>query len=146
MLFAKLYCNYRIELVADFQQFYHLDVYGMSIWRAADLAAALPLESRCMKLLDPLHGWTIRDEIASRIEYWLHVLVWRDTEDAKWKRNVPEQITPKQEKTEKQEFAIPVDEYAELLSRPRKEEKDGNGTRERVHNIDPVVEGGAEDD
>lgn len=145
MVFAKLHRHHRTELVADFQQYYGLDLYGVPVLRAADLAASLPVESRCMKLLDPLGGWTLGDEILSRIEYWLQVIVWRESKDAADGRNKPEQITPKKQEKRKEDFALPCDEYAEILSRPRKEAKGiGYGTRERVHNVNTVHEGHAE--
>ena len=112
---------------ADFQQCYGIDLNGITARRAADLAVMLPSDSRVMRAICPEAGWSTTDYLLSAIEYWLHVLVWRETKDAKAKRNEPVQITPVKNivKKEKAEFLADVDEYAALLARPRKEVPNG---------------------
>lgn len=110
------------ELSADFQQYYHLDLSSVSARKAADLAVMLPGESRVMRALDPAAGWGVSECLLSLAEYWLHVLVWRETKDAKARRNVPERITPRSVSNRQATgFSAPAEEYAALLARSRKE-------------------------
>lgn len=132
---------HRLELVADFQQFYGLDLLSIAARRAAGLAVMLPSDSRTMKAIDPAAGWSRTDHLLSLIELWTHVMVWRETKDAKSKRNVPVQITPSVEQNKREtSFSAPVDEYAALLAKPRKEVPfDGNGTRVGVSDTDTLA-------
>ena len=128
MALAGLMRGHRLELRADFQQYYGLDLYGITARHAADLAVMLPRGSRTMRAVNPSNEWSTTEHLLSLIEFWLHVLVWRETKDAKYKRNVPQQITPQKPKKKQQEaeFTAPVEEYAALLARPRKEVRSGN--------------------
>lgn len=62
---------------ADFQQYYHLnlleitplnaDGYRTGFLRYARLFSQLPPESRIMRDIDPMKGWSWNDEVQSRI-------------------------------------------------------------------------------
>lgn len=124
-MLAKLLRERKPELRADFQQFYHLDIdeigRSITVFRAADLAAMLPRESRIVKAFNPDAEWNLETSLLSRIEFWTHILAWKDSKDAKAKRNVPELISPDKTSARQPAYSAPVDEYAELLARPRRE-------------------------
>ena len=87
---------------------------------ASDLAALLPRGSRTFTEINPEYGWTQEDYLLADIANALNLLVWAQTKDGQKNRNRPEPIRPpKQHPRDKVSYT--VDEYAEVLSRPRKE-------------------------
>lgn len=139
MTLAMMARGRRLEMQADFQQYYGLDYRGISARRAADLAVMLPHESRTMKKINPECAWTDAERLLSRIEYWLHVIVWRESEDARARRNCPEMITPRRGDGANAQYAAPVDEYAARLARPRKEVPSGDRASKRVPDPHPIA-------
>ena len=85
---------------------------------AANLAACLPSESRCIRALVPEAEYTATQYLLSNIEYWLHWLAWSRTEDGQANRNRPKPILA-QGKAEA--FSMTVDELEAFLKRPRRE-------------------------
>ena len=120
-MLARLLRSHREELRADFQQYYGLNIDGMgdeyTFLHAADLAAQLPVGSRCMGILDPNLKWGDDTRLLALIEYWLHGIVWSMTKDAKNKRNEPvlHSPVPAKKKEEKDILTLPVDEYERAL-------------------------------
>ena len=80
-------------LDADFLQFYGISISDLqegSLVRLCGLAGNLPEDSRVFK--EKLGGEAMdhNTTLFSRMELWLHTLVWMKTEDATKKRNQPE--------------------------------------------------------
>lgn len=101
---ARLVKQHPAQLRADFQQFYGLNLDGMgtdySVLHAADLAAQLPQESRCVAVESQPASWTRSERLLALIEYYAHAWVWAHSEDAKKKRNVPELRIPTSQREE----------------------------------------------
>lgn len=86
---------------------------------AADLAAMLPRGCRTFSAIEPEFLWTQEDYLLANIANSLNLLVWAQTKDGQKNRNRPKPIEPPGRK--KSVEAHTVDEYKELLSKPRKE-------------------------
>lgn len=87
---------------------------------AADLAAMLPRGSRTFSEIDPEYSWTQEDYLLANIANSLSLLVWAQTKDGMKNRNRPKPIEPPR-KTQAKKEAYTIDEYEEMLSKPRKE-------------------------
>lgn len=93
------------ELLADFQQYYHLplpdlsqDATASELERAAILCAQLPEDSRLNKALNPSHEWSIEANLLRLIEYEMHLMLW-GMSDSKRRGDPPKPIpTPAEEK------------------------------------------------
>jgi hypothetical protein len=94
--------------VADFQQFYNLDVLALAqelegdettatIERLATLCAQLPRESRLMRATSPALEWSDETYLLSRCEYLLRCIQWMLSEDGAKGANRPQPMpTPVQ--------------------------------------------------
>lgn len=123
MTLARLRKRYRAELRADFRQYYGVSFDGMletSVIEAADLAIMLPRGSRTFTAINPEYSWEQSHYLLANIANSLQLLVWAQTKDGQKNRKRPKPITPPKRPREKT-VAYTVDEYKELLSRPRKE-------------------------
>lgn len=121
MALARL-MDYRAELRADFRQFYGCSfdrTLEESVEEAADLAVMLPRGSRTFAEIDPEFSWEQQHYLLATIANELQTLVWFQSKDGQKGRNRPKPIQPPRRHTEKTE-AYSTDEYAALLSRPRK--------------------------
>lgn len=88
--------------MADFRQFYGIDLplapEDGDLPRRALLWAALPCESRTARRKNPALEWSTAEYLLRNVEYYVHLLWWSRTKDAKRGRNVPEPVpTPGQE-------------------------------------------------
>lgn len=117
---------------ADFQQHYGLNLDEMggaySISHAACLAAQLPKDSRTFVSLNPLCEYASpTNRLLALIEYHAHMGWYVHTEDARKGRNAPKFIAGAREAGEEtaQGDALDIDEYMEILARPRKEVQHG---------------------
>lgn len=79
-----------------------------SVVQAAHLAVQLPSDSRVKLAIEPKLAWDIDHQLLARIEFWLHMLCYRDSKDAKHKRNVPELFNPFDKETKKKEPTVAV--------------------------------------
>ena len=113
--------KHRARLRADFCQYYGCAfdaVLRESPLEAADLAVMLPRGSRTMTAIDPEYAWGQETYLLANIANSLALLVWAQTKDGQKNRNRPKPITPPKTRQGK---AYTVDEYKEILARPRKE-------------------------
>lgn len=99
--------------------------YGIS--HAACLAAQLPKDSRTFVAADPLCEFSsATNRLLSLIEYHTHVGWYMRTEDAKRGRNEPQFLMGLTGKTgTTQGESLDIEEYMELLAKPRKEVQHG---------------------
>lgn len=86
--------EHRAEIRADFRSEYGCSLRGMRPSEVYDLIKMLPPTSRLVRKLNPEYTWPPQEVFLSRLEYELHLLLWSQTKDAKYRRNVPEQILP----------------------------------------------------
>lgn len=88
----------RDALEADFRRYYGLDLAdmgrGYSARHAAALCAQLPAGCRLLAPEGPPDPWAPTDYLLANIEFYLHVLCYRGTEDAKRGLNAPEPVEP----------------------------------------------------
>lgn len=98
-----------------------------SIGHAACLAAHLPLDSRTFVAENPLCEYaTATNKLLALIEYHAHVGWWIHSEDARNGSNAPRFIaSPEEESGRTQGESLSIDEYMEILARPRKEVQHG---------------------
>lgn len=79
--------RYPDELEADFQQHYGLDLEelgrGLSIRKAAVLAAQLPVDSRCCIAMDPDRSWSTEAWMLRSIEAHLATYMWSQSDKRK---------------------------------------------------------------
>jgi len=110
---------------ADFRQYYGCSadqVMRESIVEAADLVRMLPPGSRVMGALGDGCEWTQEDYLLANIANSLQTIIWMFSEDGQKNRNRPEPIVPpSREESKPKPMAMPVDELAAFLARPRKE-------------------------
>lgn len=84
------------ELMADFQQYYGIDVWpmvagsGYQVARAAALAWQLPRDGRAWAAVDPLGASSTQTAIIRQIEHDLRLWMWAHTKDAQNNSNQPE--------------------------------------------------------
>lgn len=93
MWLAALMGEHPAELRADFRQYYHVsaDEIGnsLSVSEAADLAAMLPLRSRCLNAVNPSTSWDIEHHLLADIADTLAYFFWSTTQDAVKGTNKP---------------------------------------------------------
>ena len=92
---------------------------SVSVIETADMAALLPRGSRTFTAINPEYSWEQSHYLLANIDYSLKLLVWAQTKDGQKNRNRPKPITPPKRQEDKPS-AHTVDEYRDLLSRPRK--------------------------
>lgn len=125
MWLAALRGKYPAELRADFRQYYNVsaDAIGreVSVAEAADLAAMLPVRSRCMSVENPELSWDVDHYLLAKMSDTLAYLLWINTKDGADGVNRPKLVQrPGDTTTEVQEKKrLTVDECAEILSRKR---------------------------
>lgn len=125
MWLAALRGKYPAELRADFRQYYHVSAddigNGISVAEAADLAAMLPVRSRCMSVENPELSWDVDHYLLAKMSDTLAYLLWINTKDGADGVNRPKLVQrPGDTTTEVQEKKrLTVDECAEILSRKR---------------------------
>lgn len=131
MILASFLRRFPDELRADFQQHYglNLDEMGGSygIGHAACLAAQLPKDSRTFVAADPLCEYaSATNRLLAQIEYHTHAGWYVHTEDARKERNQPQFLMGLCGNTgTTQGEPLSIDEYMEILARPRKEVQHG---------------------
>lgn len=86
--------GHRVDVVADFRQFYGMDlplegdppdpVLYSVLW------SELPRESRCARRLDPDLGWGDAERLLRSIDYSLKLICWQRTKDGQHGRNAPD--------------------------------------------------------
>lgn len=110
------------DVVADFRQFYGMDV-PCDPWadmgdlpRFAMLWSRLPSESRTARRLNPSLGWDDQTQMLQRIEYWLHWIQWSRTEDARHKRNRPSPLEPPWERLQRERRAEESREHKDEIA------------------------------
>jgi len=90
---------------------------------AADLAANLPIDSRCMRALEPALEWNKQDQLLAEAVNMLRLLVWLQSKDGQKGRNRPKPIKPPklraQSGTHTEKEGLSADEYKAQLSRAR---------------------------
>lgn len=88
--------EHRAEVVADFRQYYGLDVPLAGgpddLARHALLWGQLPRGSRCARLADPDAPWGVSEQLLRSVEYHARLLWWAKTKDAEKGRNAPEPV------------------------------------------------------
>lgn len=100
--------------------------YG--IGHAACLAAQLPKDSRTFVAADPLCEYaSTTNKLLMLIEYHAHMGWYVHTEDARKGRNQPQFVTASVdgESNRTQGESLFIDEYMEILAKPRKEVQHG---------------------
>ena len=112
------------ELRADFQQYYNLDTDGIGdsirCMRAADLAAMLPRESRCMRALYPDAVWSNEAVVAAMADFRLQQILYSlSGGKAKDGSSLPKPEPLFKPTASKEDEGMTVDEMREFLSRPR---------------------------
>lgn len=115
----------RVELRADFQQYYNLNLDDMgqryTIWHAADCAAMLPLTSRVAVSINPDNALTLSDRLQANTEYWTHLAAWMNTKDGSKNKNQPKHLlVDERSQRLKEAVALDQDTYKSILARPRK--------------------------
>ncbi|MCL2746128.1 MAG: DUF5361 domain-containing protein [Coriobacteriia bacterium] len=127
-------CRYKLELRADFQQYYTLNLDKMGkeyrIAHAADLAVMLPQESRVMRRIDPSNAWGWQEHLLADLVNRVRWLQWAKTPDGAKNRNHPTPIeVPK--RVARQTPPNPVyktTEYTRRLSLPRQRQSESTKT------------------
>ena len=85
MFLARALRDHRCEMVADFQQFYNLNLLAFEldtdedtpdVERASILAAQLPHDSRTMRAISPLGAVTVSENLLRMLEYNLRVFMY----------------------------------------------------------------------
>ena len=124
-MFASILRRYALELRADFQQYYslNLDRLGIdySVTHAADLVVMLPQKSRVMKAIDPANAWDWGEHLLADMVNRLRWLQWAKTKDGAKNRNHPKPVEAPR-RIVKKAPANPIhkiEEYAKRLSQPR---------------------------
>lgn len=100
--------------------------YG--IGHAACLAAQLPKDSRTFVAADPMCEYaSTTNRLLALIEYHAHAGWWMHTEDARRGRNQPRLLLMPDagDAGTTQGESLSIDEYNEILARPRKEVQHG---------------------
>lgn len=132
MILASFLRRFPDELRADFQQHYGLNLDEMGgaygIDHAACLAAQLPKDSRSFVAADPMCEYaSVTNQLLTLIEYDVRMAWYVRTEDAKTGRNHPQYLLDviggSAETTQGE--SLTIDEYMEILAKPRKEVQHG---------------------
>lgn len=125
MWLAALRGKHPAELRADFRQYYNVsaDAIGreVSVAEAADLAAMLPVRSRCMSAEKPELSWDVEHYLLAKMSDTLAYLFWLNTKDGVDGINRPQLVPRPGETVHKasEKKRLTVDECAEILSRKR---------------------------
>lgn len=103
--------EYPDEILADFQETYHLNLWvepledgedgsaSLNTRRIAALAWQLPNTSRTWQVLSPGSSNTLEAQLLRHIEHDVRLFSWSFSKDAKTKSNIPEPLTlPGEEK------------------------------------------------
>ena len=126
-MFASMLGRYRLELRADLQQYYalNLDDMGRSykVSHAADLAVMLPEGSRVMRRIDPSNAWGWQEYLLADLVNRVRWLQWAKTPDGAKNRNHPKPIEPPKPvaREEVQNPILNIKEYARRLRLPRQQ-------------------------
>lgn len=123
-MLASLVREHPCELRADFQQYYNLNVDGMgrsySVRHAADLAAMLPREARCVLAEDSRAAWSNEAIMLAIIDYRLQQIVYSLAGGkAKDGSKLPKPEILYKSDTGRRDDGMTVDEMREFLSKPR---------------------------
>lgn len=105
--------DHRSELVADFRQFYGIDLpldeAGMDAvedgTRWGILWEQLPADSRLARLAAPDLAWGDAERLLHMMEYHLRVLVWQRSKDGSKGRNRPKPLQTPEERRRHREAA-----------------------------------------
>ena len=98
-MLAECFTNHPDELLADFQQYYGIDLWALGldgndttreVVRAAILAAQLPEDSRTVRAIAGT-TWSTSDYLLRNIEHAARIILWRDS-DPKKRGEFPEPI------------------------------------------------------
>lgn len=94
-------------MVADFRQFYGLDIpidddEDFAVGRLSLLWEKLPRESRTMRRLAPEAEWGNAEYLLHSIEYSLRVLTWQNSKDAQRQKNVPKPLGTPAERAQRE--------------------------------------------
>ena len=90
-MLAECYVRHPDELLADFQQYYGLDLWALGldgdettrdVRRAAILAAQLPEDSRIVRAVAGT-TWSTSDYMLRNIEHATRIMLWRDSDPKK---------------------------------------------------------------
>jgi hypothetical protein len=97
--------KYPDEILADFQETYHLNLWAeplgddwrdrasLNTQRIAALAWQLPNTSRVWRRVSPGNGNTVESQLLRQVEHAIQMFRWSFSKDAKTKSNVPEPLT-----------------------------------------------------
>jgi hypothetical protein len=95
-----------------------------TVLHAADLAANLPAESRCMCAAEPALDWDRKDYLLAEAVNMLRIMVWAQSKDGQKGRNRPKMVeAPKsraQIRAKKKKGQMSADDYRAQLARTRK--------------------------
>ena len=96
--------GHRDELLADFQQYYHLPLPladdEIDVERASILAAQLPHDSRTRRAIDPAREWSVEAHFLRLVEYEMRMLLW-GMSDPKKRGEKPQPILSPAEEQDK---------------------------------------------
>lgn len=95
--------KHKDELIADFQQYYGLNIFDFvddlngdettdSINRLSILCGQLPRDSRLMTAISPALAWSDETYMLARVDYMLRVIAWMFSEDGSKGINQPQPI------------------------------------------------------
>lgn len=122
-MLAECYIRHPDELLADFQQYYGVDLWALDldggyttreIRRAAILAAQLPEESRIVRAIAGT-TWGTSDYLLRNIEHATRIMLWRDS-DPKKRGEFPEPIPAPNETRKAESDAERAKKLARLVA------------------------------
>lgn len=93
-------------------------VFNEDIGRCLGLIGNLPISSRVFEEEFGGKYFTDTDMLLSMIEYWSHLSVYINTEDAKNKRNAPTVMIPDHVKKAQEEYSMDPEERKKLSYSP----------------------------
>jgi len=96
--------------------------YQYTVLHAADLAAQLPTNSRCMRALEPALDWGRQDHLLAEAVNMLRLLVWAQSKDGYNGRNRPQMIQPPKARVQTglgKGEGVAAREYRAILMRQR---------------------------
>lgn len=106
--------------MADFRESFHVGLYEVAPWEAAELLARLPASSRTASRLRPDLRWPEEREYLALVEYWLHAIVWsmqpRASRGPRPEPLVPEALRARDERVIKG-VMTPVEEIERMFRR-----------------------------
>lgn len=114
---------YEIELRADFQQFYGLNIDEMgksySVSHAAALAVMLPEQSRVIRLVAPYASWGLEHQLLAIVANATRDLVWLEGDQKRRASNRPKPIEPPKKRNTDAVY-LTSDDYLKQLENLRK--------------------------